>query len=253
MKSFINFRHGNLILKLAETREEIEKARQLRYSELVQLHNQEISFDDSFDDSDFVYDHLLVMEAESGDVVGTYRLGRREHLKYIKEFAIESKFDVSSIKAAEGEILELSRMAIRADYRDGLVVRLLWKGLMEYWAHYDVRYLFGVVSLHTFDPQGAKNFLSYIYHNFVSDEFDLFAKPPVVEMNLLPKEEIDVNLARKEMHPILKAYMGMGCKFARNAHIDDKMLKSVDVMIVIDSAKINPKYMQLVTRLSGQE
>ena len=253
MKSFIDFRHANMILKLAETREEIEKARQLRYSELVQLHNQQISFDDSFDDSDFVYDHLLVVEADSGDVVGTYRLGRREHLKHMKAFAIESKFDVSSIKAADGEILELSRMAIREDHRDGLVVRLLWKGLMEYCAHYDVRYLFGVVSLHTFEPEGAKNFLSYIYHNFVSDEFELFAKPPVVEMNLLPADQVDMSLARKEMHPILKAYMGMGCKFARNAHIDETMLKSVDVMIVIDYKKINLKYLQIVTRLSGQE
>ena len=236
-----------MILKLAETREEIEKARRLRYSELVHLHNKEISFDDSFDDSDFVYDHLIVVEADTGDVVGTYRLGRREHLKHMDGFAIESKFDVSAIKAADGEIMELSRMAVREDHRDGSVVRLLWKGLMEYCQHYKVKYLFGVVSLHTFDPQGAKNFLSYIYHNFVSDEFDLFAKPPVVEMNILPPDQVDMALARKEMHPILKAYMGMGCKFARNAHIDDKMLKSVDVMIVIDYEKINPKYLQLLT------
>ena len=106
MKSFINLQHSNMTLKLAETREEIEKARQLRYSELVHLHNKEISFDDSFDDSDFVYDHLIVVD-EVGDVVGTYRLGRREHLKHMDGFAIESKFDVSAIKATKGEILEL--------------------------------------------------------------------------------------------------------------------------------------------------
>lgn len=250
MTSFINFQYANMILKLAETMEEIEKARRLRYSELVQLHNQDISFEDSFDDSDWVYDHLIVVEQQTGDVVGTYRLGRREHLSQIGAFAIESKFDISAIKAADGEILELSRMAIREDHRDGLVVRLLWRGLWEYCAHYNVRYLFGVVSLHTFDPQGAQNFLSYICHNFVSEEFDLVAKPPVVEMNILPPDQVDMALVRKEMHPILKAYMGMGCKFARNAHIDDKMLKSVDVMIVIDWNKINPKYLQLVTRLS---
>lgn len=247
MKSFINLHHSNMTLKLAETREEIEKARQLRYSELVTLHNKDISFDDSFDDSDFVYDHLIVVD-EQDCVIGTYRLGRREHLKHMDGFAIESKFDVSAIKTADGEILELSRMAIREDHRDGSVVRLLWKGLMDYCVHYNVRYLFGVVSLHTFDPNGAKNFLSYIYHNFVSDEFDLYAKPPVVEMNLMPADQVDMAQARKEMHPILKAYMGMGCKFAKNAHIDDKMLKSVDVMIVIDYQKINPKYMQLLTR-----
>ena len=250
MTSFINIHFANLILKLAETREEIEKARHLRYSELVLLHNQDISFEECFDDSDWTYDHLIVLEEQTGDVVGTYRLGRREHLRKIGEFAIESKFDISSIKAAKGEIMELSRMAIRSDHRDGLVLRFLWKGLCEYCTHYNVKYLFGVISLHTFEPQGAKNFLSYIYHNFISEEFDLFAKPPVVEMNILPPDQIDIAQARKEMHPVLKGYMGMGCKFARNAHIDDKMLKSVDVMIVMDWDKINPKYLKLVTRLS---
>ena len=249
MKSFINFLHANLILKLAETREEIEKARRLRYTELVQLHNKEIAYEDCFDDSDFVYDHLLVLEADTGEAVGTYRLGRREHLTHMKEFAIESKFDITSLKNAQGELLELSRMAIRADHRDGVVIKMLWKGLFEYCAHYDVKYLFGVVSLHTYDPQGAKNFLSYVYHNYVSTKFDLFAKAPVVEMNLLPPDKVDVAQARKEMHPILKAYMSMGCAFARNAHLDDQIFKSVDVMIVVDWQKINPRYMQLITNI----
>ena len=37
MKSFINFHHANLILKLAETREEIEKARRLRYLPIIHI------------------------------------------------------------------------------------------------------------------------------------------------------------------------------------------------------------------------
>lgn len=250
MNSFINLHHANLILKLAETNEEIEKARRLRYSELIQQSNKEISYEDSIDDSDFVCDHLIVVEADTLDVVGTYRLARREYLNHYDSFATETKFDLTSLKAANGELLELSRMAIREDHRNGLVIRLLWRGLMEYCDHYNVKYLFGVVYLPTIDPQNAKNILSYVYHNFVSDEFDLFAKEPVVEMNFLPPEQVDIALARKEMHPILKAYMSMGCKFAKNAHIDEHFFKSVAVMIVIDINKINPRYMQLVTRLS---
>ena len=247
MKSFINVQQSNLILKLAETREEIEKARQLRYSELVSFHNKDISFADSYDDSDFVYDHLLVMEQDTGDVVGTYRLGRREHLKQMGAFAIESKFDISPIKNTNEEIAELSRNAVRYDHRDGSVIRLLWKGIMEYCNHYHIRYIFAVISLYTFDAQNAKNFLSYIYYNHVSEEFDLRAKPPVVEMNMLAPDQIDMELVRKEMHPALKSYMGMGCKFSQNAHIDDKMLKSIDVMIVIDYSKIPDKYVRLIT------
>ena len=249
MKSFINFHHANLILKLAETREEIEKARRLRYTELIIPSNKDISYEDSFDDSDFVYDHLLVMEADSGDVVGTYRLGTRAQLEKLGAFSIESKFDITALKNADGELLELTRMAIRADHRDGVVIKMLWKGLFEYCAHYNVKYLFGVVYLPTLDPQKAQNFLSYIYHNHISTDIDLFAKEPVVEMNLLPADKVDVALARKEMHPILKAYMSMGCKFAKTATIDQTFFRSVAVMIVIDWQNINPRYMQLVTKI----
>lgn len=249
MKSFINFHHANLILKLAETREEIEEARQLRYKELVLFHNKDIAFEDCFDDSDWVYDHLLILEEDSGEVVGTYRLGRREHLAKLGAFAIESKFDISSVKAADGEILELSRMAIRQDHRDGIAIKLLWKGIMDYCLHYHVKYMIAVISLYTFDPQKAKNFLSYVYHNHVSTEFDISAKPPVIDMNILPADQIDMAAVREEMHPALKSYMKMNCAFAKSAHLDDKMLKSVDVMLIIDYEKVNPRYLQLVTSI----
>ena len=45
--------------------------------------------------------------------MGTYRLGRREQLEKIGDFYTNVKFNVDSLMAAEGEVLELSRMAIR--------------------------------------------------------------------------------------------------------------------------------------------
>lgn len=249
MENFINIRHNNLRVKLAESREEIESARRLRFSELVRLHNKDISYENSFDDSDFIYDHLIVKDIDTDEIVGAYRLGTREQLKRIGNFYTEVKFDISALKKVDGEILELSRMVVKDSYRDGSVVKLLWKGLFEYCERFKVRYLFGVVSLPTTNPKDAENFLSYISHNLISKDFDLSAKEPIVKTDLLPPEKVDVFKAKKEMHPILKAYIAMGCKFARNAHLDLTFYKSIDVMIVIDFQKVNPKYIQLVTRL----
>ena len=146
-------------------------------------------------------------------------------------------------------MLELSRMAIRESYRDGSVIKLLWKGLFAYCARFDVKWLFGIISLPTTEPDDALNFLSYINNGLLTEEFDLFAREPVVRTKLLSADEIDVFKAKKEMHPILKAYLSMGCKFARGAHYDLGFLKSIDVMIVIDFKKVNPKYIELVTRM----
>ena len=42
MKNFIDITHKNLAVKLAETREEIEKARVLRFDELINKSNPDI-------------------------------------------------------------------------------------------------------------------------------------------------------------------------------------------------------------------
>ena len=53
MKNFIDITHKNLAVKLAETREEIEKARVLRFDELINKSNPDIPYSQCFDDSDF--------------------------------------------------------------------------------------------------------------------------------------------------------------------------------------------------------
>ena len=44
MKNFIDITHKNLAVKLAETREEIEKARVLRFDELINKSNPNIPY-----------------------------------------------------------------------------------------------------------------------------------------------------------------------------------------------------------------
>lgn len=249
MKNFICISHKNLVAKLAETPEEVEKARKLRFDELIRLSNPDIPYENCFDDSDFIYDNLIVVDNNTGDVVGTYRLGRRDQLKKIGSFYTNCKFNCDSLFDADGELLEVSRMAIKSDYRDGSVVKLLWKGLFAYCTRFDVKYLFGIISLPTVNPAEVLNILSYINNELITDEFDLSPKPPVVDVELLPPHKIDIAKAKKEMHPILKAYLSMGCKFSRGAHYDLGFLKTIDIMIVVDLKKVNSKYIQLVTRV----
>ena len=72
MKNFIDITHKNLAVKLAETREEIEKARVLRFDELINKSNPDIPYSQCFDDSDFIYDHLIVIDKEK-KIFGWFR------------------------------------------------------------------------------------------------------------------------------------------------------------------------------------
>ena len=75
-----------------------------------------------------------------------------------------------------------------------------------------MKWLFGIISLPTTEPDDALNFLSYINNGLLTEEFDLFAREPVVRTKLLSADEIDVFKAKKEMHPIKRT-----CRWAANS------------------------------------
>ncbi len=106
---------------------------------------------DRFDE---VCDHLMVIEAKSGQLVGTYRMQTYEMAMAGYGFYSADEFDLSGIPQTElRQALELGRAAIAFDHRDRSVLFLLWRGLMAYHRWNDARYFFGCSSLTSQDPR----------------------------------------------------------------------------------------------------
>jgi len=80
--------------------------------------------EDEFDD---VCEHLLVMNGK--EVVGTYRLLRRNETKNPSKFYTSGEFDISKLLETDFNLLELGRSCIHPNFRDGKVIQILWKGL----------------------------------------------------------------------------------------------------------------------------
>ena len=99
------------------------------------------------DDFDAACDHLLVEDARSGEVVGTYRLQTglraREHLGYYSA----REFDFQPFERHRDHMLELGRACIHRDHRSFSVLSLLWRGIADYAQQHQVRYLIGCSSL----------------------------------------------------------------------------------------------------------
>jgi len=205
---------GALEVRLAETEHEIEQAQRLRYtvfyeemSAIPSPRMRELKRD--FDRYDEVCDHLLVVDRDAHDedgqplVVGTYRLTREHDAARAGGFYTAGEYDLAPMLAglAKGtKFLELGRSCVLKSYRvrPGSM-QLLWKGLLAYVARFDIDLMFGCASLQGIDTAEMALPLSYLHHfHPMPPGFSVKAQPELfVDMNMIPKDQIDPREARR--------------------------------------------------------
>lgn len=270
---------GSLQVRLAESPQEVIAAQKLRYQiffeEMGARPDPEVAAQKrDFDAMDDCCEHLLVIDnalEESQKVVGTYRLIRREAAAKNGAFYSSSEFDISPLLNYDGEILELGRSCIHKDYRTGVVMNILWKGLAAYMFRHDIKLMFGCASLHGTDPDDHAVALSYLYHYHLAvPELRARALPNVyVPMNRLPKEAFDPEAAWESLEfnnivkldpkaglaslpPLIKGYLRVGCTIGDGAYIDHQF-NTIDVCIIFRTELITDRYLRHYERMEERE
>lgn len=252
-QDFPEIRAANLGVLVTQDSEYVEAAQRLRYRIFFDEmggkadNPQVVEQQRDFDDYDAVCDHLLVLDHDKPDgvdqVVGTYRLLRREGMKKIGSFYTESEFDISAIKRYPGEVMELGRSCVDAAYRNRAVMQLLWRGIGEYVARHDVELMFGCASFNGTDIERYRLALSYLYHNHLApEELRPVALPQYFNnINLMPAEEIDARAALAELPALIKGYLRLNGFIGDGAFIDHEC-NSTDVSIVVKTDRVADKY-----------
>lgn len=257
-------RVGSLEVVLASSPEEIERAQKLRYQvffeEMGGKPSEEVRKQErDFDEFDRYCDHLLVLEhdpAQGGPkrVVGTYRLLRGKAMRKLGRFYTESEFDISPLlDRTEGDVLELGRSCVDKDYRRRAVVQLLWRGIGQYVAAHDVRTLFGCGSLFGADPESHRVALSYLYHHHLAPEHIRVRAidERYVEMNLIPKDQIDAREAFNALPALVKGYLRAGGYVGEGAVVDAQC-NTTDIAIIVTLERVKDKYVQRYTAPKDQ-
>lgn len=137
--------------RLAQTAADLAAAQALRF-EVFNLELDEglvQSYDSGLDSDPFdaVCAHLIVEEAASGAVVGTYRMQTGRQAGSALGYYSEREFDFAPFEAQRAQILELGRACIDRRHRNFAVLNLLWKGIAAYARDHGARYLMGCSSL----------------------------------------------------------------------------------------------------------
>ena len=255
-------RLGSLEARLARNALEIRKAQMLRYkvfykeraakaSAIAKMMRRDADRLDAFCDHVLVLDHDLkkqkTLSRLRSPVVGTYRLLRQDVAESKYGFYSEDEYDIRPLikRHSQLKFLELGRSCVLKPYRNKRTVELLWHGVWAYILAHKMDALIGCASLEGIDPEKHALTLSYLYHfHSAPEEWQARALPNrYIEMNQIPKVQIDTKKALLALPPLIKGYLRVGAMVGTGAVID-KQFNTVDVLMIMPVAKISERYIE---------
>lgn len=242
---------------IAETEEDLRAAQRLRYQVFVEElggGGEMVDHDARLEQDKFdpFFDHMLVSDDTTGEVVGVYRLLRGDQAARLGQFYSEDEYDLTALRQSGRKLLELGRSCLHADYRGGMAMFHLWNGLAAYVAEHEIEVLFGVASFHGTDAEALAQPLSMLHHSHLAPE-DLRVRSKTYQpMDLLAKEQIDRRRAMLETPALIKAYLRLGGFVGDGAYVDHAF-NTTDVCLILDTARMNERQSKIYTRGQSAE
>jgi putative hemolysin len=249
---FGELRAGNLGVRIARTRAEIDAVQALRfrvfYQEMGATPDYSAALEQRDRDAfDPVADHLLVVDYDIGQgpdgVIGTYRLIQREGAAKAGRFYSEGEYDITPVLAFPGKVLELGRSCVDSAHRSRAVMQLLWRGIAAYVFRHQIDLMFGCASLPGTDPDILAPELSYLHYNHLA--------PPAlrpralaqryVEMRRMDPDQLDMRRALSQLPPLIKGYLRLG-GFVGDGAVIDPQFNTTDVAVVVKTDLVTDKY-----------
>ena len=240
-------------VKIAETEDELRAAQALRYDVFVRElggggemvdHEQGLERD-RFDP---FFDHMIVSDTATGQVVGVYRLLRDDQARAAGQFYSEDEYDLSVLKASGRKLLELGRSCLHPEYRGGTAMFHLWTALADYVAEHGVEILFGTASFHGTDIAELAQPLAMLHYNHLAPpELRVRAQPGHFQpMDLVPEDRLDRRRAMLQVPALIKAYLRLGGFVGEGAFVDHAF-NTTDVCLILDTARMNDRQRRIYT------
>lgn len=249
-------------VRLTENAEEIEAAQALRYKvfyeEYGAIPNEEMKREKrDIDQYDEITDHLIVVDHDlpkgPEQIVGTYRLLRREVAEKHGQFYTSDEYNIQPLLDFEKDLLELGRSCVLPDYRTRPILQKLWEGIAHYVADHNIGLMFGCASLHGTNIDDLSEQLSYLhhYHRAPDNLCPIALDERYVDMNIHAKEDLNARAIFASMPPLIKGYIRLGAHIGDGAVIDHQF-NTTDVCIVMPTAQVKEKYVKHYERKTNK-
>jgi putative hemolysin len=181
--------------------------------------------------------HLLVREAATGAVVASTRILTSDLAGAASGFYLQSEFDLGGLQQLPGRGMDVGRTCVRADYRTGGAINVLWTGLARFTAAHRFEYMMGCASI-PMPPEGvleAHALLAHLYAAHLGpDEYRVRPRHPV-----LPAPQVPAS--RSGMPPLLQAYLRLGA-WACGEACQDPGFAVADAFVPLDVKQVPQRY-----------
>lgn len=240
----VSVRPGNkprLSVALASDAETVRAAQRLRYQVFAEELGARLPTRIPGIDHD-VFDpycqHLVVRDALSKAVVGTYRILAPEAARHVGSYYAETEFDLVRLAALRLRLVEIGRACVHPDYRTGAVIALLWSGLARYMREQRHSYLLGCASVSMHDGGHAAASLYQRLRPAAGGppEYQVFPRCP------LPLASLD-STRPVSTPPLLRAYLKAGAWIC-GAPAWDPDFNTADLPLLLPMAQMTPRYAQ---------
>lgn len=233
-------RGNRLYLELAGGADDIRAAQALRYRVFAEemgakLKGGEKGLDS--DEFDPYCQHLLVRDRETGFVVGCTRILTDESAARIGRYYSQGEFELRTVLALPGRMLEVGRTCIAAGYRQGGAIAVLWSGLAGFVDQHGFDYLFGCASLPLGDGDiQAAAIMNRLRHQAMAGP-GLRVTPRVP----LQTSEVSADVLDAPLPALVRAYVRLGAK-ACGEPCRDADFGVADVLMLLDMDLLRPVY-----------
>jgi putative hemolysin len=204
-------REPRLTLSLARTATEVEEAQRLRYKVFAEEMGANLGDTGAAtgldrDEFDPWCDHLIVRDADTLRVVGTYRLLLPRRAAEFGRLYADGEFDLGRLAHIRSSTIEVGRSCVHRDYRNSKAILLLWAGLAAYMRRGGCSHMIGCASVSLADGGLQAARLRDELQPFYTDaELRVFARLPFPHRQLERAPQV-------LMPPLIKGYLRLGAR-----------------------------------------
>ena len=243
----IDFKIKHLRVKTIENSSELRQVLALRHKVFkLEFSKKILCIASDWEPLDSEADHLTIIDEKNPmkpRIVGVYRL---LHSGAAKKFYSETEFDIGHFLSTKGLKLELSRACIDQEYRNGIVIALLWKGLAEYAKRIHAEWLFGLSSVST---TCLEEIISLHRHfsesNLIDKQFRILPeseyKIPSFDRAYLASPASPTHFDAQLIPPLLKSYINAGARICSQPVID-REFACCDWFTILNLSQLTSKY-----------
>ncbi|MDD7942555.1 GNAT family N-acetyltransferase [Actinomycetospora lutea] len=197
-------------------------------------------------------DHLVVREDATGAIVGTYRMLTPEGARAAGGLYSDTEFDLAALDGLRDEIVEVGRSCVHPDHRHGVVLSLVWAGILRYMVLSGRRWAVGCASV-ALTPEGAMpggvwSLVASTHLAPSARRVRPWREAPIAGHD--PEAPGARRAARAGLPPLLRGYLRLGAEIGGVPALDPDF-GVADLFVLLDHTAIDPRWRRYLAGEDG--